>query len=130
MSPDTTFKIILKDLRDSLDPLTNKPYRVDNSKGEPVPVAFTVGCNFKFGDDLYGDYIVFLRDEPGQEAIGEAAEIVFGLALKSYKMLRTGVRDVPMHQVYVNEAIKPIKVIEPAEEADDGRGEQEVQPAD
>lgn len=119
MIQDTTFKIILKDLSGSLDPLTNKPYRADNSKGEPVPVAFTVACEFKFGDDLYGDYIVFLGDEPGQEAIGDAAETVFGLAIKSYKMLRAGVRDVPMHQVFVNEAAKPIKTIEPAEEAHD-----------
>lgn len=112
MSQDTTFEIILKNFSGVLNLFTNQPLTCENSKGETVPVTFTVGCKFKFGDDLYGDYVVFLGDEPGPEAIGEAAESVFGLALKSYKMLRSGARDVPMHQVYSDIAPDPIKTIE------------------
>ena len=116
MIPSTTFEIILKNYNGLVDPIFGKPFVHEKSNGETVPVAFTVGYKFRFDGDWYGSFIEFDGEEPKLEAIEEAANLVFEQALESYKMLCSGVRDVPATQFDDAHPPEMIKVIETGKE--------------
>ena len=112
MIPGTNIEIIMKNYIGYLEPVTNMPFTAENSKGETVPVTFSVGCKFKFDGEEYGDYIMFIGEEPGLGAIQAAANQVFKLALDSYIKLRNGDQSVMMHLVSDKTVSGPIKTIE------------------
>lgn len=105
-------EIILKNYNGYLDPIFGKSLVHEKSNGETVPVAFTVGYKFRFDGDWYGDFIEFVGEEPKLEAIEKAAKFIFGIALKSYKMLSSGVQNVPATQFDDANPPGQIKVIE------------------
>lgn len=112
MIPGTNFEIILKNYSDLVQPFSDKPFVHEKSNGETVPVAFTVGYKFRFDGDWYGSFIEFDGEEPKLEAIEAAAKLVFGIALESYKMLCSGVQDVPATLFDDTHLPEMIKVIE------------------
>lgn len=112
MIPGTNIEIIMKNYIGYLEPITNMPFTAENSQGETVPVTFSVGCKFKFDGEEYGDYIMFIGEEPALGAIEEAANQVFKLALDSYINLCTGDQSVTTHLLFDKTVSGPIKTIE------------------